>query len=101
MDDLIEETLIVVGSVVFAVLCVGAVIGVGNAITFPGDRARIEQLRRDALRVGTSESEDVMGQVTAMNQEIAEYQAYNRIPFICLTIPNGWDKLAPIELPQR
>lgn len=72
-----------------------------NYSQFISEQAQIEQLRHDVRRVDVAESEDVIGQVTQANQNIADWQRWNRVPFAQLFIPNGWDHMKPIELPER
>jgi PhoPQ-activated pathogenicity-related protein len=70
-------------------------------LSFPGKVAEIEQLRADVQRVTAAESEDVIGQVTQWNQEIASYQRYNRTWYADLLTPDGWDSVAMIVIPER
>lgn len=73
----------------------------GNRSEYISMGARIEQLRQDVRRVDVAESEDVIGQVTEANQRIAANRRWNRVPIVNWVIPDGWDTLAPITLPER
>lgn len=84
-----------VGTLVF-VYTAGAVVA---QMTFPGDLAQIEQLRRDVQRVNVAQSEDVIGQVTKWNQVIMSNKQYNKIWWADLTIPDEWDNVELIEIP--
>jgi hypothetical protein len=63
--------------------------------------AKIEQLKEDLQNVNAIESEDVIGQVTEWNQEIRSNQRYNQIPIAGLYIPDYWDDVELIPLPER
>jgi len=63
-----------------------------------GHIAAIEQLREDSTKVDFLSNEDVMGQITKYNQEIAKAKRYNKIPFLCLYIPNKWDDVETINV---
>lgn len=69
--------------------------------TFPSEAAATEQLRVDAEHTPCNASEDVIGQVTAANQNIMAARAYNRIPLFGLGVPDGWDTVRVIPVPQR
>ena len=71
-----------------------------NHIDAYGHIAAIEQLRKDSLLVDAQSNEDIMGQVTSWNQKIVATQRFNRMPFVCLYIPNVWDDVELIEIGQ-
>lgn len=71
-----------------------------NRVNLAGEIAQIEQLRSDVQRVENISNEDVIGQVTAMNQAIARNQAYNKLWWADVTIPDAWDSVKPIEIPR-
>ena len=85
------------GSILVAVMTI--IVSTGNRLTFPGQLASIEQLRKDAARVSAASSEDVIGQVTAINQTIASNRRYNSMWWSDILIPDGWDAIEPIEVP--
>lgn len=90
-------TLFIVG--LLGVLLVGfSIVAIRNKIHFPVEEARIEQLRADAAQIDQN-SEDVVGQITQVNQEIKKKQALNDIFFLSLQVPNEWDDIELIELP--
>jgi len=74
---------------------------VANQVNYVSASAEIEQLRRDVQRVGVAESEDVIGQVTEVNRAIASMRRWNRVPVVQIVVPNGWDRIGLIELPER
>lgn len=102
MDDevmAIVVIVVIVGGGIF-----GAAAGlsaIGNRAAFPGHLAQVESLRVDVQRVDMAESEDVIGQVTAWNQRIAQCQAYNRIWWADFMYPDACDDVALIQVPQR
>jgi hypothetical protein len=61
----------------------------------------IERLRVDSLGIAPAASEDVLGQITAWNQTIATMQRWNRVPALCLFVPNGWDAVEYIPVPKE
>jgi len=77
-------------------------VGLGiKRMTFPGERASIESLRSDLLKVGSQAiGEDVLGQATQWNQIIREHQAYNRMWWSDLIVPDGWDEIEPLPMPE-
>lgn len=95
---MMEELTFVIGCIlVFVLAFCGILMGIVH-IEFPGEQVRIEQLRSDITRVSGNLGEDVMGQVTEVNQKIAAKKRYNSISFLCLFIPNGWDGIDMIEV---
>ena len=97
-----REILCIVVVVVFVLILLCCLsISCGNKLRFLGAAAEIDQLRIDAAKVDLSESEDIMGQVTEMNREIKKNQAYNDRWWAAWAIPNGWDDLELIEIPER
>lgn len=71
-------------------------------MTFPGERASIESLRSDLLKVGgQAVGEDVLGQATQWNQIIRERQAYNRTWWAGWAIPDGWNEIKPLPMPKE
>lgn len=76
----------------------GSVMSVVNRLNFPAEAAAIESLRADAALVCVSQSEDVVGQVTAANQNIAGWRAYNDNLLLDIFIPDGWDRIEPIAI---
>jgi Flp pilus assembly protein CpaB len=100
MEDIREVTilLIVLVFVFIAVVMMGLIL---NHTRYVSRSAEIGQLRRDVTRVNVAESEDVIGQVTQANQEIARWQRWNSVPLINLLVSDGWDRETLIELPAR
>jgi hypothetical protein len=99
MNDRIWPSMLILVGIVLLVLYI--LFGVVLHIKAPGEIARIEQLRRDVQKVSAAESEDVIGQVTQWNQNIVQYQVYNRVWVISWLVPDQWDAVALIEIPER
>ena len=76
------------------------ILAVGGRVELPAKLARIEQLRSDVKKINSNNSEDVIGQVTFINQEIVEYKAYNKLWYFDLLIPDEWDSVQLIEIPK-
>jgi hypothetical protein len=85
-------------------LIIGAVViptaVVSNWMTYTSAAVEIEQLRTDMQNVSAQRSEDVVGQATGWNQAIMRHRRWNRVPVVCLVIPNGWDHIEPIGMPK-
>jgi hypothetical protein len=78
--------------------------GIGTLVehmTYPGKAAEIEQLRQDVKRVALDASEDVYGQAAQMNRIIVSYQAYNKKWWADLAVPDEWDSVRLIEIPEK
>ena len=72
-----------------------------NHLAFYGHSARIEQLRKDMKNVSIQASEDVMGQVTKWNQDIANMKVYNKFWWADLFIPDAWNDVEFINIEER
>lgn len=66
-----------------------------------GEIAKIEQLRNDANFVSPQNSEDVIGQITQTNQRIVSMKKYNEYLIFDLIIPDFWNQVKIIEIPQN
>jgi len=99
MNDALKFTGFMVSVILATVLIMITVYALVNHLTFPGNLARIEQLRADILNVQIAASEDVAGQVTVWNQRIRENQYWNGQPIFDLLVADGWDDVEIIELP--
>jgi hypothetical protein len=81
-----------------------AVLGVTSCVAYemslPSQLAQIEQLRKDSSNVDPAQAEDVIGQVTQWNQRIASNQAFNKTWWAGWAIPDAWDDIEPISVPQ-
>lgn len=91
--------LLLVALVVVVVILPGA--SIRNYCAWINGSAEIERLRLDLPRVGELSDEDAIGQATEWNQKIASWRRWNRVPVICLLIPNGWDETEFIEIPKE
>jgi hypothetical protein len=78
---------------------IGGMFGVQYA-QFSAEAAAIEQLRADAACIDLTISQDVMGQVAKVNQEIVGWQAYRKMWFSGL-INSGWDNVKLIPVPEK
>lgn len=79
----------------------GFMIGFVDQIShLPVAIAKIESVRASAQAVRSDQAEDVAGLVATWNIEIARKKALNKIPFICISVANGWDDIQPIEMPK-
>lgn len=91
----------VFGFVIFIFLLISAVTMCDRYVGYRRAVVKIEQLRQDVHKIDGKMAEDVIGQVTAWNMGIRAMQEQNRIPFFCWYIPNGWDDLEVIDIPQQ
>ena len=66
-----------------------------------GEIAKIEQLRNDADFINSQNSEDVIGQITQTNQRIVSIKKYNEYLIFDLIIPDSWNQVKIIEIPQN
>ena len=71
-----------------------------NHCSTPGYIAAIEQLRIDAGKVDVRSNEDVLGQVTDWNQQIVSWQRYNKLWWAAWAVPDAWDDVELIEIPE-
>jgi hypothetical protein len=71
-----------------------------NQTSFPSQVAEIEQLRLDSANVDPAQAEDVIGQVTSWNQYIRSMQINNTLWWAGWTIPDEWNNIELIEVPQ-
>lgn len=81
-------------------LGIGAIAWIGNHVALPGQLAEIEQLRADSAVVDLAQAEDVIGQVTQWNQDIATKRAWNDIWWAGWMIPDEWSSVELIEVPR-
>ena len=95
MWEAVGAAVAIVIPVLLTVLLMGGTI---NYINYVSASAEYEQLRTDLQDVNMAESEDVMGQVTQANQTIMSWRRWNSVPFVCLVVPNGWERIKPITV---
>ena len=96
----------IIGITVIAVLVVLALLAFVIAATcerlsFPGEVARIERLRKDVRAARPGSDEDVIGLAAEMNQRIASRKQYNSLWWADLVLPDGWDDIQFIAIPAR
>lgn len=84
--------------VIFSVLYV--LCGVISHIDLPAQRAGIEQVRIDVARTGCSAAEDAIGLAIEQNRTIKSYRYWAHHWLTGLAIPNGWDDITVIEIPD-
>lgn len=89
-----------IGGVVLAVVLgfIGLIRGI-QELSFPGELAKIEQLREDVGRVASGANEDVIGQVTQWNQEIKSAKRYRMVWWGRMCTPEEWESVNVIEIP--
>jgi len=100
VDDLRDFLGVFVPIVAVCVLLVVGIVAICNRIEFGPQISEIESLRANAANVDPQQAEDVIGQVVEINRTIASNRAWNKVPFICILVPNGWDKVEPIPVPK-
>lgn len=101
MKSKIQEVLGFIGFVVLVLeIPLGSILYVAKRIEYVSGSASIEQLRSDLTTVTAQRSEDAVGQATQWNQTIATMKRWNAVPFVCLFIPDGWDRIKPIQIPE-
>lgn len=79
-------------------LCV--VFCTASRLAFPGERAEIESVRRDIASARAGSDEDVVGQAVELNRRIASAKEYNARWWADIFIPDGWDAIEPIAIPE-
>ena len=98
MNDEIRDVAAIAVIVVLILLIVVGFVRLCNEASLPGEIAQIEQLRKDAGRIGMAAGEDVMGQVTQWNQDIASNQRYLRVWWGRIVTPRGWADVRTIDV---
>lgn len=99
VDDILDNVFVVVGiAVAVMASAVFLLVSIIAHISFPGEVAAIEQLRHDAPLTACSASEDVAGQIAQTNQRIMSSQAYDRVPVLGWTVPDGWRTVNTIPM---
>ena len=98
--DIISVILAIVIFLGGAMVIAGLMIFIGNHAMMPGNVSEIEQLRHDAQNVNVIQSEDVIGQVVEINRKIAREQRMNRTWWAGWAIPNQWEEIELIALPE-
>lgn len=70
-------------------------------VTFPGEAAKIEQLRSDVAKIDPSSpsASSILAQATTWNQTIRSHQNYNRTWYAGWAIPDEWDQIQLIAIP--
>lgn len=76
-------------------------VAIGNQIGLRTHEAEIEQVRHAVQNTSAMESEDVLGQAVSWNQYIAASRRYNTMPVLQWIVPNRWDSIPYIEMPER
>ncbi len=90
------------GGILLFLVTVGAVIhAIGLRLSFPGQMASIDQLRRDVAEIEKNQSHEVLAQVTKWNQEIASAKKYRAIWWAKIVVPAGWDRVELINIPKK
>jgi uncharacterized membrane protein SpoIIM required for sporulation len=88
-------------SIALVAILAGGLIGwLVMRVTIATDIAKIEQLRTDSADVDPAQAEDVIGQVTQVNQRIAEMRTWDGMFVLGLFIPDEWSSIEPIPVPR-
>ena len=90
--------LLVIIGIVFTFFYI--LVGVVSHIGLPAQRVGIEQVRADMVQIGCTAAEDAVGIAIETNRTIKSnrYWAHNWLTG--LAIPNGWDDITVIEIPD-
>ena len=88
------------GVILLAVVMIYGLSGLILHLGLPAERIEIEQVRVDVARVGCSAAEDAVGLVIAINRSIKSNQFWAHHWLTGLAIPNGWDEITVIEIPD-
>lgn len=99
MSENLKITLFIVSCLLGVLILTGGAVMIERHIEFHEASAEIEQLKADSEEI-SSNSEDVVGQITQYNQTIKRMQARNQIFFIQMWVPNGWDDVELIKVPE-
>lgn len=97
----IEGLLVMTIIVMTVVLLCMVASSISEHVSFGPTVSKIEQLRKDVERVDSKNAEDVYGQATAMNQAIVEYKTKNKMFLFDQFIPDGWDSVKVIDIPEN
>uniref|UniRef100_A0A6M3LIV3 Uncharacterized protein n=1 Tax=viral metagenome TaxID=1070528 RepID=A0A6M3LIV3_9ZZZZ len=92
----------VVSSILVGVLLFAYSTGmVANKLSVPAEMAKIEQLRQDIQKPNHGDLESLINTAVKINMEIKEAQYYNTQWWSYLVIPNEWDSVKLIEIPNK
>ena len=72
---------------------------VGLAV-LSSERVRIEQVRTDVAQVGCVAAEDAIGIAIKTNRGLVDFQYWAHHRLLGLAVPNGWDDIATIDIPD-
>lgn len=93
----------VVATVLVGALLLGSCAGLGYVVgegEAAGKLPEIEAVRADAAVVDPAQAEDVIGQVTEVNRDIASARALNATWWAGWFISDRWDDVEPIPVPR-
>lgn len=96
-----EITIGVVAFGALSLLLVASIQVISDRVSFPTMEASIEQLRKDSLGVDPGQAEDVIGQVTSINQMLAKNRACNAIWWCDWSVTDQWDQVRSVPVPRR
>jgi hypothetical protein len=71
-----------------------------SELSFPGEMAKIEQLRDDLSVTASTSNEDAIGQATQWNQTIKSNQRYRSLWWGRIVVANEWESVSVIDIPE-
>ncbi len=88
------------GAILLAVVVIYGLCGFVAHLGLPAERIEIEQVRVNVAQVGCNAAEDAIGLVIETNRDIKSYRYWAHHWLTGLAVPNGWDDIAVIEIPD-
>ena len=74
------------------------IIVLANYISFPGNVAEIERIRQDVAVLDENERKTIIRQIIEVSRIIESKKVYNQLWWSRVFVPNGWDKIKPIDV---
>jgi hypothetical protein len=82
------------------IIVIGLMLFTINHATAPGEIAGIEQIRKDTNLINPESAEGIYRLAAEANKGIASNQAYNKIWWSAMLVPDKWDKVEFIIIPS-
>lgn len=98
--DWLGFALSLIGALLGALWCICLIAAVLTKLSVPGDLAQVAAVRAATQSVNAVSSPAVYGQAVEVNKTIASNQALNRLWWADPFIPNEWDTVRTITLPD-